>query len=115
MSTDENQRLVEAFRSLGLSESQARIAACGRDPGKGSSGDAFEDQVLVFQRLGLSEAEARRAAIGRAGSEREARGSGGHGPAAKSGLERGRELLREVEAGDRALAVLSEAQRRRGR
>jgi hypothetical protein len=66
------ESLYESFRSLGLSERAARIAAQGREGGAPPA-DPFDAAVQRYQDMGLSEGAARYAAIGRGMTEAEAR------------------------------------------
>lgn len=68
----EQQALEDAFRSAGMSEAEAHIAAQGRDGGVRTA-DPFEQLYNMFLRTGMSEAQARAAAIGRDGTEHQAR------------------------------------------
>lgn len=73
-SFDVEGELTEVFRSVGLSESQARVAGRGR-AGRPVDADPFDELTGVFRSLGLSESAARTAATGRGVSELEARRS----------------------------------------
>lgn len=66
------QGLEDMFRSVGLSEAEARVAARGRDGGVPPA-DPFEQMYNMFLKTGMSEAQARAAAIGRDGTEYKAR------------------------------------------
>lgn len=68
---DAEAELAETFRSLGLDDQQARIAARGRASEQPT--DGFDRLAAVFRGIGLDEAQAHAAAIGRSGSEQRAR------------------------------------------
>lgn len=66
--TENDRRLYESFRSLGMSPAAALSATAGRD-GELSSSDPVERMAESFERLGLSPDGARIAAVGRRETE----------------------------------------------
>lgn len=66
--TENDRRLYESFRSLGMSPAAALSATAGRD-GSLSSSDPVERMAESFERIGLSPDGARIAAVGRRETE----------------------------------------------